>query len=358
MMLSWVRDHLSEEAHRQGVVPGKLTFLKRIGGDLSPDGKALFEVLGPDSPVPLWIVKVARTARGNRNLWLEHQRLQHLSKIFSQPTAQGIDPHPQLRTPLPILFEERSNGSISVETFLTGNRVSQLLQQHNQPDPWIRWGEIVSLAMDGLSRYARSETRRQIEITKDWWRVQLLEPLTPHYEQLATLSVGWPRIWNALKETADWDYSGQTVPQHGDFTPANLVLEGKHIGVFDWSPDDVASPPLLDLFQFLASASLFLGQSVECKTKLTELRTCLMTDHRFLQMAAPHIAKYVMVCGLERKDLYPLSLASLGIKILTLIRRPVPSLESLSGWLWTTSEWIAEEGAKKLLSFAKEKDFA
>jgi hypothetical protein len=357
-MLSWIRDHLGEEAHRQGAVPEKLTFLKRIGGDLSPEGKALFEVLGPDSPAPLWIIKAARTSRGNQNLRLEHQRLQHLSRILAQPTAQGGDPHPQLRTPLPVLFEERSNGSISVETYLTGNRVSQLLQQYNHLDLWERWGEIVSLAMDGLSRYAQSETQRQIEITRDWWRVQLLEPLTPHYEQLATLAPGWPRVWDALKETADWNYSGQTVPQHGDFTPANLVLEGKHIGVFDWSPDDVAAPPLMDLFQFLASASLFFGQGVECKTKLTELRTCLMADNRFLQMAAPHVVKYIMASDFESNDLYPLSLAGLGIKILNLIRRPVPSLESLSGWLWTTSEWIAEEGAKKLISFAKGKDFA
>ncbi len=357
-MLSWIRDHLSQEARQLGIPIEKLTFLKRIGGDLSPDGKALFEILGPDSPVPLWVVKAARTRHGNTRLQLEHQRLKHLFGIHSRATTQGLDPQCCLRIPTPILFEERSNGSLSVETFLTGVRVSQLLQQPSQPDPWASWKEISSLALRGLLTYSQCENPRSINIDSEWWNHRLLEPLAPHYNRLISVSSEWHQIWEALREASAWTFLGETVPQHGDFTPANMVLEGGSIGVFDWSSDDLEAPPLLDLIHFLASASLFLGQGVEHKTKVTEMRTCLLIDRRFFEPVAQTVLNYINTCGLGDKDIHSLSLASFGSKILNMVQRPESVDDYLSGWLWTTSEWIQGGGAKKLISFAKEKDFA
>ncbi len=356
-MLSWIHEHLGEAAGALGITTRQLTFLKRIGGDLSPQGKALFEVLGPSNPVPLWVIKAARTGLGNPRLRLEHQRLEHLSRIFLHP-KQGTASLPRWRVPAPILYEERSSGSLSVETFLPGKRVSQLLQQHNQPNPWARWKETGNLALEALSAYGQHETPRRIEINLDWWRRRLIEPLTPHYDWLARVSPEWPRIWKAMGQATLWSYTGLTVPQHGDFTPANLVVEDGSIGIFDWSPSNLEDPPLLDLFQFLASASQFLGQGVEHKRKVAELTSSLFTEACFLEPVAQPVWAYLKVSGLEQKDLLPLSLASLGIKILSLAERPVPVSESLSGWLWTTGAWIRGNGIQTLFSFANSEIFA
>lgn len=354
-MLSLIREHLGEEARGLGIPIERLTFLKRIGGDLSPEGKALFEILGPDSPLPLWMIKAARTAHGNQRLLQEHQRLKHIFKILPVTSAETSPP---LRVPRPVYFEERPNGSLSIETFLTGNRVSQLLQQHNRPDPWEQWKEVSFLAIGGLLTLNQVESRREITIDSRWWERRLIEPLTPYHDYLVSICAGWEPVWEALHKASGWSLSGESVPQHGDFTPANMVLDHGSIGIFDWSPDDPESPPLLDLFQFLASASLYLGQGIEQKTKVTDLSLPLMTDTCFLKTAAPPVFRYLKWWGIETKDLLPLSLASLVSKILTLLQRPVPVLEFLQGWVWITSEWMGERGTERLISFANDEDFA
>lgn len=357
-MLTWIRCHLEKEARELGIAPEKLTFLKRIGGDLSPGGKALFEILGPLSPRPLWVLKAARSSQGNAGLLAEYHRLEHLVKILPPPSLQTAENPAPPRVPHPVLFEERPHGSMSVETFLPGLRLSQLLQQDDPMTVWGSWEKAVKPAITGLYAYCLHEPRRSVEIDAQWWIRRLIGPLTPHDQFLAALCDGWPQVWTALQECCDWYFSGEMAPQHGDYTPANLVLEGGRIGVFDWSWDDQEAPPLLDLFQFLASASLFLGKRSRQGQKSAEPVACPLLEDDFLKLAARPVTCYLKACDLPSQSLAPLSLASLGLKILHFLKKPAPSADYLPGWVWTTSEWIRGGGVKKLISFVNDENSA
>jgi hypothetical protein len=338
-VLEWIRENLREEARLRGFDPAELTFFKRIGGDLSSGGKALFEVIAPGSPVPLWIVKATRSPEGHASLNGEFERLEHLWAVLAYELSSTV--------PRPVILEQRETGSLSIETSLPGEKASCLLRLHNQPDPWGTWTKVSTLALKWLCSYGECETREAFALSRDWWQRELIEPFQLHLPMLSREFPLWGTVWEAINSTADSQITRQfeVVPQHGDFTPTNLVIERDRLGVFDWSPLSPNQPPLLDLFHFLMSGSLYLGQGLEKKTSLSQLKGSVATDTQFMEPLAPLVANYCHLNAVDPEDLGPLSLAAFALKILGFVNRPEPIMDSLAGWILVTERWIANSGA-------------
>lgn len=333
-MFDWIRDSISEEAGRRGIDANKLSFFKRVGGDLSSGGKAIFEILGPDHPKPLWVAKAARSPKGSPALKREYQRLVALQERVPSDLANTI--------PRPIAFVERPTGSISLETALPGEKVSRILREHGQADPWSSWENHCRLALDWYMQFSRQEPRHSRILDESWWQTKIIEPLESCEGFLRDLSPYWGTVSEAIHgaPTLLSNRSYGDILPHGDFTPTNLVIQGESIGVFDWSPEDLELPPACDLFHFMISASLYLGQSLERKIKLGDLSANILLDERFLKPIRPYFREYFNNFSIPADQLYPLFLSAAGGKIVTYANRPEPIRESLCGWIFSVSCWL------------------
>jgi hypothetical protein len=342
-MLDWIRENLADEARRIGIDPNRLSFFKRIGGDLSSGGKAIFEVLGPNHPEPLWIVKASRSAEGACRLRSEIDRLESLFDRLPDPLRASI--------PRPVHFEDTGVGALSIESFLPGERFSRMLRSHQQQDPWGRWSKWGTSGLQWLQDYTEVERPVSFEWNASWWDSQVLLPLEPLAPLLRETSPHWDCVWDALRAARSL-VSGSTfrsIPPHGDFTPTNLVWDGIRWGVFDWSPEETGRPPLLDFFHYLMSSALYLSQALERKTSLARLESVCCADDRFLSPVAGRLRWFQTFLKVSHQDLEPLALAAFTLKILGFATRPEPVKDSLAGWILGTGCWVQGNAARRLI---------
>lgn len=336
-MFAWIRNALSEDARQRGIDTGRLSFFKRVGGDLSSGGKAIFEILGPGSSMPLWVAKAARSPEGNQTLRQEYERLKVLH--------QRIPPELEYSLPRPIAFDERETGSVSLETALPGEKVSRLLREHGQKDPWRTWKDHCGLALDWYILFSRDEPRHTRTLDEDWWQRRVIRPLEEADDFLRDLSPHWDEVLEAIRGAQSSTSKSllQDLIPHGDFTPTNLVVQGDSIGAFDWSPVDPELPPGCDLFHFMVSSGLYLGQSIEKKLHLSELRMNVLSDKRFLEPICPYLRQYFNDFSIPVELVEPLFLAAVGCKIVAYVRRPEPIRESICGWIFQVHCWLDEK---------------
>lgn len=342
-MREWIRVHLREEAEELGIDFSSLTFFKRIGGDLSSGGKALFEVMERDSSTPIWVVKAARSPLGSPALLGEFERLKALQRDLPREMRANV--------PAPICFHDHTSGAVMAETALSGQKSSQLLRMFAQPDPFATWKRVGELGLVWLQSYSQHAPRFDWTWDFDWWRTELCEPLTPLSDFLRGLSPSWETVDQAIQNQASktTEKTFSNVLQHGDYTPTNIVIEGRRIGIFDWSPADSKLPPLLDLTHFLVSSSLYSGQSLERKTKLSDLTHPVCSDERFLEPVRLLVTDYAWKNKIDPEDVEALTLASLALKILAYARRPEPIVESLKGWIFAAAHWVENKAASRLV---------
>ncbi|MCG3195644.1 MAG: phosphotransferase [Candidatus Omnitrophica bacterium] len=335
-MLDWIRGALSDEARRVGIDPGRLTYFKRIGGDLSAGGKAVFEVLGPREAVPLWVVKAARSPEGSKNLEEEFKRLRGLAESLPETCSKSI--------PRAIAFEARDTGAVSVETFLRGEKLSRLLRLHRQADVWGLWRTWGNRAIEWLIAFSGSQPSGRFDFSSAWWRELLVDPLASHSPVLESLSPHWQSLWTRILQTgdADWSIPLDSHPPHGDFTPTNIVTFADEIGVFDWSPEQRDQPPGLDLFQFLMSSSLYMGQCLERKSRLADLSTPVCASPQFFECVGEPIRTCLQRNRIPTAAVSKLSLAAFSLKILNLVNRPEPVRDSLAGWILGADGWVTK----------------
>jgi len=342
-MLDLIRERLAEEASAEGIVQEKLTFLKRNGGDFSAKGKLLFEVLGPGGGDPLWIVKAARSSDGNKTLGEENNRLVELREILPEHLLPTI--------PKPVFYEERPTGSLSGESFLRGEKLSRLLRTIPHDQIWEDWKRYAEVAIGWLTDYSRVCERRSITIDSNWWEQEIFAPLERHNDILRDCSPLWnevfARVKNRISQFEPRQY--EIIPQHGDFTPVNIVFSGSDIGVYDWSPVSHDSPPLLDLFHFLMGSSLRIAMNLDGADRVSDIRTPVVSDPRFLEPLGLLVSQYCEENRIPPEGLEPLSYAALLFKILGYADQEEPVVNSLRAWIFGLDHWEKSEVGASLV---------
>ncbi|MCA9446463.1 MAG: phosphotransferase [Candidatus Omnitrophica bacterium] len=318
-MIESIRRLLFKETYKKGIDPKDLHFVKRSGGDFSSEGRALFEIFSPRSEDPIWIVKANRSKAGNEKSAAEFERLKKMRKGISEDLRDSL--------PAALVLEERPTGSISIETFLPGTKVSLFFQEGDRKMIWRNWHSYGSAAIRWLERYSEVETPFEIHLNREWFERVALAPL----ENLASVWVDVQPEASSLIDriratSIDFDIPLKTVPQHGDYTPGNLIAMEGRLGVIDWSPVDLSNPPLMDLFHFLLSSSIYFGKGLEKKPWE------VLTDSRFLEGVQSELRALFLQTGVPVEARIPLFRAAFLKKIEGYLSKPQAVESSVRQW--------------------------
>lgn len=339
-MLERIRKSLFRETYKKGIDPKDLYFVKRCGGDLTSEGKAVIEVFGPRSESPIWVVKANRSARGNASLRAEFERLQSIERGSPEDISESV--------PLPVLFEESALGSFSIETCIEGDKLSTLFRNGDVVRLWRNWENFGRAALHWLERYNESMDRWDYQFEPGWFEKSVQSHLGSHRKRLIDLSDAAEGILEVIGETPDPESRIlRTVVQHGDYTPGNLIAMEGRLGVIDWSPPDRESPPLMDLFQFLMSSAIYLEKGLFPTGRIGGR---VLREDRFWEPIRPELRAAFLQAGLKPGDPIPLFRASLGRKILSGLNKPAVIESSLRDWCGLLGNGGLKEAEERLLA--------
>lgn len=323
-MIDRIRHQLFKETYKKGIDPKDLFLVKRSGGDFTSEGKALFEVFGPTSEDPYWLVKACRSKAGNQKLAAEFERQKNLRKNLPEDLRGSLSS--------PLVFEDQPSGSISIETYLTGTKVSSYFLQGSSERIWKNWQSYGKAALRWLERYSEVVSTRELRLDSDWFAKEILLPLERNRAVWVSLV---PEAEEAIEIFAntqiDFALNLKRVPQHGDYTPGNLIAMEDRLGVIDWSPVDSGDPPLMDLFHFLLSASIYLMHGLNGSDSPLSLPE-LHAEARFAEKIRPEVRALFLQAGIPAEARIPLLRAACWKKIEGFLLKPQIVESSLKDW--------------------------
>ena len=197
-------------------------------------------------------VKVATTEVARSFVKNEYRVLSELSDSF----IDGID------TPLPLKLEETDRHTMLFTEDCGGDGTRQFAAD----DPRIKeiamgiFSKSIKMCRFGASAYALA-LRYKAESVKDQ---RIIEMVSYVEEKLGSRILPFGLL-------------------HGDFTPWNILRDGKRVVVLDWEWSQPSAPPLLDLFHFLFQSNVHylkgaLGDIVE-HPLVRESLAALKIDH-------------------------------------------------------------------------------
>ncbi len=232
--------------------PQRVRALKWSGTDYpDPESALLFFLFADRSPRPIAVAKVARSARGDRAIVQEAEKLER---------ARGVLPS-ELRSTMPHVVRA---GAINGSAYLLATAAQGEVELHHT------WGarrarlsdRRIARALDWCSRVAAATACGRVS-TAEWLGATLEEllaamnllGLAPHAGR--TLESRFPSL-----SASEWP-AGLA---HGDFFPGNIVFGPREeIAVVDWAQSEACAPSFFDPLTYELSFSLheaFAGRSL------------------------------------------------------------------------------------------------
>lgn len=93
-------------------------------------------------------------------------------------------------------------------------------------------------------------------------------------------------------------------PQHGDFSPVNILIQKSHVGVIDWEDTKIGYPPLFDFFCLFTPLMNF-HNAESISDSLAFFDGMYFSRNRFSRFIREKIMTYCRNFGIDR-DLVPL----------------------------------------------------
>jgi len=336
-MIDSIRRLLFKETYKKGIDPKDLFLVKRSGGDFSSEGRALFEVFSPRSEDPLWVVKANRSNKGNRRLAAEFERLKKLEK--------GIPEDLQDSLPSAVVFEDRFTGSISIETYLAGTKLSSFFLEGSPETVWKNWRSYGAAAIRWLERYSEVETTHEFRIDSDWFEREIVSSIDKHRSAWIDRFPQAEDLIDRIRHTEIADQPPlRSVPQHGDYTPGNLIAMDGRLGVIDWSPASPSDTPLMDLFHFLLSSSIYLGKGLGRNPRE------VFIDSRFMESIQTETRALFLQTGIPVQARLPLFRAAYWRKIEGYLAKPQVVESPLREWTRLMLDGGMEEIEKRMVA--------
>ncbi len=223
------------------------------------DDTAAF-LLRPEQGPPAAVLKVARGLLGAADLRTQRRVLAELA-IHS-----GLDEEWRELLPRILAFDERTNATVSVESYRPGTDLAEVLARHPH-----RVEELTAAALSAIAPLHRRTATFVVVDNVCLLRRWVIEPLAgltdlcrrldphrvPEVDRLGTMLrqalVGWrmPVSWT-----------------HGDYTPGNVRVAGARgpvTGIVDWGGARPGQPALIDEYLMILTAS--------CQVERAELGT-------------------------------------------------------------------------------------
>jgi len=237
-MMELVRRVVARAAPHAG--PDALLLL-RHGGGAARDTDQAIVLDGTGRPVA--VVKVARGARASQLLRAERDRLARLGATLLPLRPGGA--------PRPLDLAEVAGRAVLVETFLPGRRLKDMDPHHLERRP-----DLVDAVVDWLADFTVSDGAGAVAVDDPFLDAEVRSPVERYLESFETSD----RERLLLRSLPDrlrraFPVSAPTVPMHGDFSDANVLVSEDGIGVVDWDEPVPRALPGADLFYFLASTA-------------------------------------------------------------------------------------------------------
>jgi len=216
--------------------PQDLSFLVRGTGV----GKLCCYVFADDEPYPRWVVKVPRSPKDNSLLASEYDLVHYLRKNGGE--------HVRATVPEPLLTATIAGHLIGVEPCLRGSSLDGLLVLAPS-----RMDELLDLGISWLLRCQQEVGAHPQQLSEGQIEAHFARPI-----ELLSLTAQLTLEERAFLEDVLCRVRQMArVPlplvfRHGDFRPANILLDGQAIHVLDWEFGVPASLPLMDVFGYLA----------------------------------------------------------------------------------------------------------
>lgn len=220
--------------------PKRISFLG-IRGSLEGN-KFIFSVFADNDKTPILIVKLPRYPNDSRSLEKEKQSLLQLRASTSTIVQESI--------PRVLLLEQMSNQWVLVENFMDGKLMIPFLDRNGLPkrEPLKRHFEIVTT---WLLQF-KNEISNRIILDSNSINEYVIKPIE-EFQRNSNLSKDAVDYLNHLRTIAGElrDCSAPLFFQHGDFLPANILLERNKIKIVDWEFSRKMAFPLFDEFSFI-----------------------------------------------------------------------------------------------------------
>src|SRR5271156_5313338 len=198
---------------------------------------------------PAAVLKVARGPLGAAELRMQRRVLAELL------IHQGLDEEWRALLPRILAFDERPNGTVSVESYRPGMDLSEVLER--RPN---RVGELTAAALSTIAPLHRHTATFVVDSASlsRRWVVEALSGLTHMCWRLDPRRVPEvDRLGMMLRRAV----VGRPIPvswTHGDYTPRNVRVAGVHgpvIGIVDWGAARPGRPSLVDEYLMILTAT-------------------------------------------------------------------------------------------------------
>lgn len=196
------------------------------------------------------VLKVARGVRGSEELRAQRRVL---AEIASHP---GLDEEWREVLPRTLAFDERTDATVSVESYRPGIDLTEVLARHPN-----RFEELTAAALSAIAPLHQATARVIVVDNVCVLRQSIDEPVADLTHSCQRLDPALVSKLDRLKTMLVRTLVGRRMPvswTHGDYTPANVRvagMQGPVNGIVGWGGAQADRPALVDEYLIILTAS-------------------------------------------------------------------------------------------------------
>jgi hypothetical protein len=240
-------------------------------------------LLRPEQGPPAAVLKVARGLLGAADLRTQRRVLAELA------IHQGLDEGWRELLPRILAFDERTNATVSVESYRPGTDLADVLAR--RPD---RVEELTAAALSAIAPLHRRTATFVVVDNVCLLRRWVIEPLAGLTDMCRRLEPGLVSEVDRLGTMLRQALVGWRMPvswTHGDYTPGNVRVSGVRgpvTGIVDWGGARPGQPALIDEYLMILTASCQVERADLGAVVAERLRAGGLSDRERNALRAAH----------------------------------------------------------------------
>jgi hypothetical protein len=235
-------------------------------------------------------LKVARGLRGSEELRAQRRVL---AEIASHP---GLDEDWRQLLPKTLAFDERTDATVSVESYRPGIDLAEVLARHPN-----RFEELTAAALSAIAPLHQATARIIVVDNVCVLRQSVIEPVAHLTHSCQRLDPSLVSKLDRLETMLAGALVGRRMPvswTHGDYTPGNVRvagMQGPVNGIVGWGGAQADRPALVDEYLIILTAS--------CQVERAHLGTIVSERLRAGGLSASERNALRAACGRSGTDI-------------------------------------------------------